>query len=132
MWNICLRYFCSQTVIFDLPQCGTRKKNKKNRSILGPKQRKTSLIQLRIFPSVTQVTNAWNFQCKKRFWKSFVLKLWCWISLKPALAKLKESEYFDACSKENFPDAVEKSCLCIVDTFLKVSLQEKFLAICDY
>ena len=39
--------------------------------------------------------DTWNFQRKKGFWKSFILKKWPLICLKLALAKLKQFKYFE-------------------------------------
>ena len=75
MQNIYLKMFCSQTVIFDLSQPSITKK---------VKQRKTLLMQVKTFFYIANKC-IWNFQCKKCISESFILTLWCLISLKSAL-----------------------------------------------
>ena len=45
---ICLKFFCSQTLILDLSENNTSKNGKRS-SILGPKEKEISLRQLKIF-----------------------------------------------------------------------------------
>ena len=87
MQNMFLKFFCFQTVNFDFSQSG-------NSFLWGLKKGKLHVCNWKVF-YVTQI-HAWNFECKKCFWKSFVLKLWYLVSLKLALEKMKEFKNFEA------------------------------------
>ena len=66
-------FFFSQIVFLDLSKPGTSK-NEKSTRILGPKEKETSLMQLKII-FLRKTDTRLKLSTENRFWKSFVLKL---------------------------------------------------------
>ena len=68
-----LNFFFPQIVFLDLSKPGTSK-NEKSTRILGPKEKETSLMQLKII-FLRKTDTRLKLSTENRFWKSFVLKL---------------------------------------------------------
>ena len=98
---------------------------RKNSSFLRTRERKTSMLQLKIF-FLWKVDKYLNFQCKKCFLKCFTLTLWPFLS-QSSISKNERIQAIWGLKKKTFIDAVENTFLRKVDTYLKLPLQKIFL-----